>query len=100
MKKVYFLESLHMSSMTWWVLLVLDKLDESKRQIIRDAIEIECGYFCGEDSILLDNIITVLLKGEKCGFGDDENTNKTVMIKNDSDKRLDYWFCTREMEVY
>ena len=50
MKKIYLLNKEYGS----YTLAAFSKLDESKRQSIKDAIEKSCGYFDGDDAITSD----------------------------------------------
>jgi hypothetical protein len=79
-------------------IVAIKKLEESKRQYIRDAIEKSCGYFDGDDSIVLDKVITKLLSKESCTIG--SNYNGDAVIVKSTDDRAEYLFSIREMEAY
>ncbi len=98
MAKIYLLNKQYIRNSITYTIAAIKKLDESKRQYIRDAIEKSCGYFDGDDSIVLDKVITKLLKGESCTVG--SKYNGDAVIVKPTDDNADYLFSIREMEVY
>jgi hypothetical protein len=97
MDKVYLLNKWFLGTRVSYPIAVVKKLDESKRQYIKDAIEKSCGYFDGDNAIVLDKVVTELLKGESCTIG--SNYNGDAVIVKPSDDRAEYLFSIREMEV-
>lgn len=98
MNKVYLLNKQYIGTGMTYPIVAIKKLEESKRQYIRDAIEKSCGYFDGDDSIVLDKVITKLLSKESCTIG--SNHNGDAVIVKSTDDRAEYLFSIREMEVY
>lgn len=98
MDKVYLLNKQYIGTSMTYPIVAIKKLEESKRQYIRDAIEKSCGYFDGDDAIVLDKVITKLLSKESCTIG--SNYNGDAVIVKPTDERADYLFSIREMEVY
>ena len=98
MDKVYLLNKQYIGTGMTYPIIAIKKLEESKRQYIRDAIEKSCGYFDGDDAIVLDKVITKLLSKESCTIG--SNYNGDAVIVKPTDERADYLFSIREMEVY
>lgn len=98
MDKVYLLNKQYIGTGIIYPIAAIKKLEESKRQYIRDAIEKSCGYFDGDDAIVLDKVITKLLSKESCTIG--SNYNGDAVIVKPTDERADYLFSIREMEVY
>jgi hypothetical protein len=98
MDKVYLLNKQYIGTGMTYPIVAIKKLEESKRQYIRDAIEKSCGYFDGDDSIVLDKVITKLLSKESCTIG--SNYNGDAVIVKPTDDNADYLFSIRGMEVY
>jgi hypothetical protein len=98
MDKVYLLNKQYIGTGMTYPIVAIKKLEESKRQYIRDAIEKSCGYFDGDDSIVLDKVITKLLSKESCTIG--SNYNGDAVIVKSTDDRAEYLFSIREMEAY
>jgi hypothetical protein len=97
MDKVYLLNKQYIGTGMIYPIIAIKKLEESKRQYIKDAIEKSCGYFDGDDAIVLDKVVTELLKGESCTIG--SNYNGDAVIVKSTDDRAEYLFSIREMEV-
>lgn len=97
MDKVYLLNKQYIGTGMTYPIAAIKKLDESKRQYLKDAIEKSCGYFDGDDAIVLDNVITTLLKRESCTVG--SKYNGDAVIVKPTDNNADYLFSIREMEV-
>ena len=98
MDKVYLLNKQYIGTSMTYPIVAIKKLEESKRQYIRDAIEKSCGYFDGDDAIVLDKVITKLLSKESCTIG--SNYNGDAVIVKPTDDNADYLFSIREMEAY
>jgi len=97
MDKVYLLNKQYIGTGMTYPIIAIKKLEESKRQYIKDAIEKSCGYFDGDDAIVLDKVVTELLKGESCTIG--SNYNGDAVIVKPSDDRAEYLFSIRKIEV-
>ena len=98
MDKAYLLNKQYIGTGMSYPIAAIKKLDESKRQYIKDAIEKSCGYFDGDDAIVLDKVITKLLNKESCAVG--SKYNGDAVIVKPTDDNADYLFSIREMEVY
>lgn len=82
------------------VLTAIENRNEAKRQHIKDVIEKHCGYFDGDDAVVLDDAVTKLLKEGRCTIGsDDEHTNKAKIVEM-THEDADYTFFLTVMEVH
>lgn len=98
MDKVYLLNKQYIGTGITYPIAAIKKLDESKRQYLKDAIEKSCGYFDGDDAIVLDKVVTKLLSKESCAIG--SKYNGDAVIVKATDDTAEYLFSIREMEVY